>query len=60
MVGFFTNWTGTAAGEGFEYHRLATALAAIVVVRGSGAWSVDRLLLRPAAPASSPVPLVTA
>jgi putative oxidoreductase len=39
--GFFMNWAGTAAGEGIEYHLLAIALAAVVIVRGSGAASVD-------------------
>jgi putative oxidoreductase len=42
--GFFMNWYGTAPGEGFEYHLLALALAAVVLVRGSGALSVDRAL----------------
>ncbi len=40
--GFFMNWTGQLAGEGFEYHLLAIALALIVIVRGGGAWSFDR------------------
>jgi putative oxidoreductase len=43
--GFFMNWFGTQQGEGFEYHLLALALAAAVVVRGSGRASVDRWLL---------------
>ncbi|MGA6165721.1 hypothetical protein [Amycolatopsis magusensis] len=42
--GFFMNWSGTSPGEGFEYHVLAVALAALVAVRGSGAFSVDRAL----------------
>jgi putative oxidoreductase len=42
--GFFMNWAGTQAGEGFEYHLLALALVAIVVRGGSGAVSVDRVL----------------
>jgi len=42
--GFFMNWVGTNAGEGFEYHLLGIALAASIVVRGSGALSVDRFL----------------
>lgn len=42
--GFFMNWTGTQAGEGFEYHLLAIALAAIVMVKGAGSWSVDQKL----------------
>jgi len=39
--GFFMNWYGTGAGEGFEYHLLALGLALVVIVRGSGALSVD-------------------
>jgi putative oxidoreductase len=42
--GFFMNWAGTQKGEGFEYHLLAIALALIVMLRGSGAASVDRAL----------------
>jgi putative oxidoreductase len=45
-VGFFMNWSGTQHGEGFEYHLLAMALAVAVIIRGSGAFSVDRLLAR--------------
>ncbi len=44
--GFFINWSGTQKGEGIEFFILAVALACIVVLRGSGAWSVDRLLTR--------------
>jgi putative oxidoreductase len=40
--GFFMNWSGTQGGEGFEYHLLALALTAIVLVNGSGAVSLDR------------------
>jgi putative oxidoreductase len=43
--GFFMNWSGTQAGEGFEYHILALALALVVVISGSGAASVDRALV---------------
>ena len=42
--GFFMNWTGAQAGEGFEYHLLALALAAIVLVKGGGKGSVDLAL----------------
>jgi len=42
--GFFMNWSGQQAGEGFEYHILAIAIALILVVRGAGRWSVDRAL----------------
>jgi putative oxidoreductase len=44
--GFFMNWTGGQAGEGFEFHILALALAAVVTIAGSGAYSVDRWLYR--------------
>jgi putative oxidoreductase len=44
--GFFMNWNGTAKGEGFEYHILAIALALVVMLKGSGAASVDRALTR--------------
>ena len=44
--GFFMNWLGNQRGEGFEYHLLAIALAAVVMIRGSGRWSVDGRLSR--------------
>jgi putative oxidoreductase len=44
--GFFMNWEGQKAGEGFEYHILAIAMAAALVVMGSGCCSVDRALTR--------------
>jgi putative oxidoreductase len=42
--GFFMNWGGHQAGEGFEYHLLGVAIAVALVARGSGALSVDRRL----------------
>jgi putative oxidoreductase len=50
--GFFMNWSGARAGEGVEYHLLAIALAAVVVIAGSGALSVDRALQGLAEPPS--------
>jgi len=46
--GISMNWFGHmgAGREGFEYHLLATALAAVVVVEGSGRLSIDRTLER--------------
>jgi len=46
--GFFMNWFGSlpAGHEGYEYHILAIALASTVVLQGSGAWSLDRILGR--------------
>jgi putative oxidoreductase len=40
--GFFMNWSGQQKGEGFEFHLLAIAIAIVLMVRGSGALSVDR------------------
>lgn len=42
--GFFVNWTGMQAGEGIEYHILAVGLAIVIMLKGSGAFSVDRML----------------
>ena len=44
--GFFMNWSGQQAGEGFELHLLAFAMAVALIIRGSGAWSLDRVLQR--------------
>ena len=48
--GLFMNWTGQQKGEGFEYHLLALAIAAALIVRGSGALSVDHFLSVSSAP----------
>ena len=42
--GFFMNWSGTQKGEGFEYHLLALAMCAFLIIKGAGALSVDRTL----------------
>jgi putative oxidoreductase len=44
QYGFFMNWFGTQAGEGFEYHLLVVGMALALVVSGGGQWSLDRLL----------------
>lgn len=44
--GFFMNWFGAQKGEGFEFHILAVAIAAAVMVGGSGAFSLDYHLFR--------------
>ncbi len=55
--GFFMNWFGAMQPgvEGYEYHLLALALSAVVVLEGSGALSLDRAIAsddatRPARP----------
>ena len=42
--GLFMNWAGNQKGEGFEYHLLAIAIGLLIVIKGSGALSVDRFL----------------
>jgi putative oxidoreductase len=42
--GFFMNWGGAQAGEGYEYHLLALALVVVLVAQGGGRLSLDRWL----------------
>lgn len=44
--GFFMNWFGTQAGEGFEYHLLAVGMALALLVAGGGRWSIDAAMER--------------
>lgn len=44
QFGFFMNWFGQQKGEGYEYHLLAIALSVLILIRGAGAFSVDRLI----------------
>ena len=48
--GFFMNWAGNQKGEGFEYHLLAIAIAATLLLRGSGkvfgGWCVELITTR--------------
>jgi putative oxidoreductase len=41
QFGFFMNWSGVQAGEGFEFHLLVIALASVIAINGAGAFSVD-------------------
>lgn len=40
--GFFINWFGNQKGEGIEFHLLALALSALLMLNGAGALSADR------------------
>ena len=42
--GFFMNWGGNQKGEGFEFHTLVLAMVAYLLIKGAGAFSVDRAL----------------
>jgi len=44
--GFFMNWSGKQAGEGFEYHLLVIAICAALVITGGGKWSVDSVIAK--------------
>ena len=43
--GLFMDWFGARKNHGYEYHLLAIALVVVLIVKGSGAFSLDRLLL---------------
>jgi len=43
--GFFMNWFGKQAGEGYEYHILVVGMALALMLTGGGRWSLDRLIL---------------
>jgi putative oxidoreductase len=45
-VGFFMNWTGTAKGEGFEYHILVAAIGIALMIMGGGRWSLDGVIAK--------------
>ena len=42
QFGLFANWYGTQKGEGYEYHILAIAICLAIMIKGSGALSIDR------------------
>ena len=44
--GFFMNWTGQQKGEGFEYHLLVLAITVALMIRGAGAFSLDRAIAK--------------
>jgi putative oxidoreductase len=44
QFGFFMNWTGAQKGEGVEYHLLTLAITIFVMIKGAGAFSIDRAL----------------
>lgn len=42
--GLFMNWFGQQKGEGIEYHLLVLAITVALMIRGAGAFSIDRAL----------------
>jgi putative oxidoreductase len=54
-VGFFMNWTGKQAGEGFEYHLLAIGILLTVLIAGPGRFALGRFLPLPKAAGERPL-----
>ena len=46
--GFFMNWSGKNAGEGYEYFLLIIAICVALMISGSGKCSVDRAIAQSA------------
>lgn len=44
QFGFFMNWFGSQAGEGFEYHLLVLGLSLVVLIKGGGKWALDSVI----------------
>jgi len=42
--GFYMNWFGNHKGEGYEFDILFVVIAFVVSLRGSGAFSLDRVI----------------
>jgi len=47
QFGFFMNWTGKQAGEGFEYHLLAIGTLLPILIAGPGRFAIGRRLPLP-------------
>ncbi len=49
QFGFFMNWTGKQAGEGFEYHLLVIGTLLPILIAGPGRFAIGQLLPLPKA-----------
>jgi putative oxidoreductase len=47
QFGFFMNWTGKQAGEGFEYHLLVIGILLPILIAGPGRFALSRYLHLP-------------
>jgi putative oxidoreductase len=45
--GFFMNWAGTQAGEGFEYHLMTIAALLPIIIVGPGRFAIGKFLPLP-------------
>ncbi len=48
--GFFMNWSGKQAGEGFEYHLLVIGMCLAILIAGPGRLVLGRILPLPKKP----------
>jgi putative oxidoreductase len=44
--GLFMNWFNTQQGEGYEYHLLVIGICLVILLIGSGRYSLDALILK--------------
>ena len=44
--GFFMNWFGNQAGEGYEYALLIIGIAVAILINGSGKYALDILIIK--------------
>lgn len=44
--GFFMNWSGKQAGEGFEFHLLVIGMAIALIISGGGKFSLDQWIAK--------------
>jgi putative oxidoreductase len=59
QFGFFMNWAGKQAGEGFEYHLLAIGLLLVILIAGPGRFTIGRFLPLPkTADRRRPIPVL--
>jgi putative oxidoreductase len=57
-AGLFMNWASQAEKtEGFEYHLLVLGICIALILRGGGAWSIDRFLVKNTAEQKTRIPL---
>lgn len=52
--GFFMNWFGQQAGEGYEYHLLVIGMSLSLVATGGGKWALDSAIARWLSTADAP------
>ncbi|GAB2583403.1 hypothetical protein GCM10027190_35730 [Spirosoma areae] len=48
-VGYWMNWTGKQAGEGYEMHLLLLSMSLVLLLVGGGRYSIDQFLSRQSA-----------